>query len=167
MQDRVRPFRALLEGLDSFGRRQYLELDFPAMSLAVHLFHHRQDLLDQLEASRHDQHAGCASVIAADGRIWNNIRMDDCRVICNRATGHRVAEQCRANHLETCQSATNSAHPSRKASRLNNDWARRLGVSWHAEIICVFHTHVNSAYELLETVYSKDSEDVDEEDSGD
>jgi hypothetical protein len=42
MQDRVRPFRALLQGLDSFGRRQYLELDFPAMSLAVHLFHHRQ-----------------------------------------------------------------------------------------------------------------------------
>jgi hypothetical protein len=42
MQDRVRPFRALLQGLDSFGGRQYLELDFPAMSLAVHLFHHRQ-----------------------------------------------------------------------------------------------------------------------------
>ena len=28
MQDRVRPFRALLQGLDSFGRRQYLELAF-------------------------------------------------------------------------------------------------------------------------------------------
>src|SRR5580700_10078886 len=42
MQDRVRPFRVLLQGLDSFGRRQYLELDFAAMSLAVHLFHHRQ-----------------------------------------------------------------------------------------------------------------------------
>src|SRR5260221_839786 len=42
MQDRVRPFRALLQGLNSFGRRQYLELDFPAMSLAVHLVHHRQ-----------------------------------------------------------------------------------------------------------------------------
>src|SRR5260221_1623793 len=42
MEDRVRPFRALLQGLDSFGRRQYLELDFPAPSLAVHLFHHRQ-----------------------------------------------------------------------------------------------------------------------------
>src|SRR5258708_7356295 len=25
-----------------FARRQYLELDFPAMSLAVHLFHYRQ-----------------------------------------------------------------------------------------------------------------------------
>ena len=23
-----------------------------------------------------DQHAGCASVIAADGRVWNNVRMD-------------------------------------------------------------------------------------------
>jgi len=42
MQDRVRPFWALLQSLDSFGRRQYLELDFPALSLAVHLFHHRQ-----------------------------------------------------------------------------------------------------------------------------
>ena len=41
MQDRVRPFRVLLQGLDSFGRRQYLELDFAAMSLAAHLFHHR------------------------------------------------------------------------------------------------------------------------------
>src|SRR5208282_2894826 len=42
MQDRVRPFWVLLKGLDSFGCRQYLELDFAAMSLAVHLFHHRQ-----------------------------------------------------------------------------------------------------------------------------
>jgi len=42
MQDRVRPFRVLLQGLYSFGGRQYLELDFPTMSLAVHLFHHRQ-----------------------------------------------------------------------------------------------------------------------------
>jgi hypothetical protein len=42
MQDRVRPFRVLLQGLDSFGRRQYLELNFAAMSLAVHLFRHRQ-----------------------------------------------------------------------------------------------------------------------------
>jgi hypothetical protein len=42
MQDRVRPFRPLLQGADSFGRRQYLELDFPAMSFAVYLFHHRQ-----------------------------------------------------------------------------------------------------------------------------
>ena len=25
---------------------------------------------------RGDQHAGCASVIAADGRVWNNVRMD-------------------------------------------------------------------------------------------
>jgi hypothetical protein len=41
-QNRVRPLRALLQGLDSFGRWQYLELYFPAMSLAVHLFHHRQ-----------------------------------------------------------------------------------------------------------------------------
>ena len=42
MQDRVRPFRALLQDLDSFGCWQYLELDFAATSLAVHLFHHRQ-----------------------------------------------------------------------------------------------------------------------------
>src|SRR3984893_9245151 len=42
MQNRVRPFRVLLQDLDSFGGRQYLELDFTAMSLAVHLFHHRQ-----------------------------------------------------------------------------------------------------------------------------
>src|SRR5260370_26699057 len=42
MQNRVRPLRALLQGLDSFGRWQYLELYFPAVSLAVHLFHHRQ-----------------------------------------------------------------------------------------------------------------------------
>jgi hypothetical protein len=42
MQDRVRPFRVLLQGLDSIGRRQYLELDFAATSLSVHLFHHRQ-----------------------------------------------------------------------------------------------------------------------------
>jgi hypothetical protein len=27
-------------------------------------------------AARGDQHAGCASVIAADGRVWNNVRMD-------------------------------------------------------------------------------------------
>jgi hypothetical protein len=42
MQDRVRPFGVHLQGLDGFGRRQYLELDFAAMSLAVHLFHYRQ-----------------------------------------------------------------------------------------------------------------------------
>ena len=42
MQNRVRSFRVLLQGLDGFVRRQYLELDFPAMSLAVHLFHYRQ-----------------------------------------------------------------------------------------------------------------------------
>src|SRR5580704_4135814 len=42
MQNRVRPFRVLLQDLDSFGGRQYLELDFTAMSLAVHLFHHQQ-----------------------------------------------------------------------------------------------------------------------------
>ncbi len=42
MEDRVRPFRVLLQGLDSLGRRQYLELDFAATSLAGHLFHHRQ-----------------------------------------------------------------------------------------------------------------------------
>ena len=42
MQDRVRPFRVLLQGLDSLGCRQYLQLDFAATSLAVHLFHHRQ-----------------------------------------------------------------------------------------------------------------------------
>jgi hypothetical protein len=37
MQNRVRPFRVLLQDLDSFGSRQYLELDFTTMSLAVHL----------------------------------------------------------------------------------------------------------------------------------
>src|SRR5215472_7132561 len=42
MQDRVRAFRAFLQDLDSFGRRQYLELDFTATSLAVNLFHHWQ-----------------------------------------------------------------------------------------------------------------------------
>src|SRR4029077_1625636 len=42
MQNRVRPFRVLVQDLDSFGGRQYLELDFTAISLAVHLFHHRQ-----------------------------------------------------------------------------------------------------------------------------
>ena len=42
MQDRVCPFRAALQDLDSFGRWQYLELYFPAVSLAVHLFHHGQ-----------------------------------------------------------------------------------------------------------------------------
>jgi hypothetical protein len=26
--------------------------------------------------ARGDQHAGCASVIAADGRVWNNVRID-------------------------------------------------------------------------------------------
>ena len=26
--------------------------------------------------ARGDQHAGCASVIAADGQVWNNVRMD-------------------------------------------------------------------------------------------
>jgi pimeloyl-ACP methyl ester carboxylesterase len=33
MQDPVRPFRLHPQGLDSFGCRQYLELNFPAMSL--------------------------------------------------------------------------------------------------------------------------------------
>jgi hypothetical protein len=42
VQNRVRPFRVLLQDLDSFVRRQYLDLDFPAMSLAVYLFHYRQ-----------------------------------------------------------------------------------------------------------------------------
>jgi hypothetical protein len=42
MEDRVRPFRVLLQSFDSFGGRQYLELDFPAICLAVHLFHHWQ-----------------------------------------------------------------------------------------------------------------------------
>src|ERR1700719_1825220 len=42
MQNRGRPFRVLLQDLDSFGGRQYLELDFTAMSLAFHLFHQRQ-----------------------------------------------------------------------------------------------------------------------------
>jgi hypothetical protein len=43
MQDRVRPFRVLLQGLDSFGRRQYLELDFPAMGSGAK-FKFRPDL---------------------------------------------------------------------------------------------------------------------------
>ena len=43
--------------------------------------------------ARGDQHAGCASVIAADGRAWNNVRMDwtiagDLQLI--DATGHRI-----------------------------------------------------------------------------
>src|SRR5262252_7279271 len=42
MQDRVRAFRAFLQDLDSFGRRQYLELDFTATSLVLDLFHHWQ-----------------------------------------------------------------------------------------------------------------------------
>jgi hypothetical protein len=42
MQNRVRPCRVLLHDLDSFAGRQYLELDFTAMSLVVHLFHNRQ-----------------------------------------------------------------------------------------------------------------------------
>ena len=44
--------------------------------------------------ARGDQHAGCASVIAADGRVWNNVRMDwtiagDLQL--SDATGHRIA----------------------------------------------------------------------------
>jgi hypothetical protein len=44
--------------------------------------------------ARGDQHAGCASVIAADGRIWNNLRMDwtiagDLQL--TDARGHRIA----------------------------------------------------------------------------
>jgi hypothetical protein len=43
--------------------------------------------------ARGDQHAGCASVIAADGRVWNNVRMDwtiagDLQL--SDATGHRI-----------------------------------------------------------------------------
>jgi len=44
--------------------------------------------------ARGDQHAGCASVIAVDGRVWNNVRMDwtiagDLQV--SDATGYRIA----------------------------------------------------------------------------
>ena len=44
--------------------------------------------------ARGDQHAGCASVIAADGRVWNNVRMDwtiagDLQL--SDTTGHRIA----------------------------------------------------------------------------
>jgi hypothetical protein len=40
-----------------------------------------------------NQHAGCASVIAADGRVWNNVRMDwtlagDFHL--SDTTGHRI-----------------------------------------------------------------------------
>jgi hypothetical protein len=48
MQDRVRPFRSLLQGLDSFGRRQYLELDFDELvSVALDEFinRHRDEFL--------------------------------------------------------------------------------------------------------------------------
>jgi hypothetical protein len=43
--------------------------------------------------ARGDQHAGCASVIAADGRVWNNVRMDwtfagDFHL--SDTTGHRI-----------------------------------------------------------------------------
>jgi hypothetical protein len=43
--------------------------------------------------ARGDQHAGCACVIAADGRVWNNVRMDwtiagDLQL--SSATGHRI-----------------------------------------------------------------------------
>jgi hypothetical protein len=44
--------------------------------------------------ARGDQHAGCASVIAADGRVWNNVRMEwtiagDLQL--SDATGQRIA----------------------------------------------------------------------------
>jgi hypothetical protein len=44
--------------------------------------------------ARGDQHAGCASIIAADGRVWNNVRMDwtivdDLQL--TDATSHRIA----------------------------------------------------------------------------
>jgi hypothetical protein len=44
--------------------------------------------------ARGDQHAACASVIAADGRVWNNVRMDwtiagDLQL--SDTTGHRIA----------------------------------------------------------------------------
>jgi hypothetical protein len=43
--------------------------------------------------ARGDQHAGCASVIAADGRVWNNVRMDWTIArgsVLSDATGHRI-----------------------------------------------------------------------------
>jgi hypothetical protein len=44
--------------------------------------------------ARGDQYAGCASVIAANGRVWNNVRMDwtiagDLRL--SDTSGHRIA----------------------------------------------------------------------------
>ena len=44
--------------------------------------------------ARGDQQAGCASVIAANGRVWNKVRMDwtiagDLQL--SDATGHRIA----------------------------------------------------------------------------
>ena len=41
-----------------------------------------------------DQHAGCANVIAADGRVWNNVRMDSTiagALQLSDTTGHRIA----------------------------------------------------------------------------
>src|SRR5882724_750637 len=44
--------------------------------------------------ARGDQHAGCASVIAADGRVWNSVRMDWTiagALQLSDTTGHRIA----------------------------------------------------------------------------
>jgi len=44
--------------------------------------------------ARGDQHAGCASVIAADGRVWNSVRMDSTiagALQLSDTTGHRIA----------------------------------------------------------------------------
>ena len=44
--------------------------------------------------ARGDQHAGCASVIAADGRVWNNVRIDWTiagALQLSDTTGHRIA----------------------------------------------------------------------------
>jgi hypothetical protein len=44
--------------------------------------------------ARGDQHAGCASVISADGRVWNNVRMDWTiagALQLSDTTGHRIA----------------------------------------------------------------------------
>jgi len=39
--------------------------------------------------ARGDQHAGCASVIAADGRVWNNIRT----FARTSGSGHIISDQ--------------------------------------------------------------------------
>jgi hypothetical protein len=52
--------------------------------------------------ARGDQHAGRASVVAADGRVWNNVRMDwtiagDLQL--SDATGHPNRNASRKDNL--------------------------------------------------------------------